>query len=267
MATIIFLGTGGGRFSTVYQVRRTGGIYLKDGANIHIDPGPGAVLAMREMHLDPAKTDCILVSHAHPDHYGDAEVLIEGMTRCSFTKRGLVAGSRSAIDGHEGFGPAISGYHRGIAGESRALVPGDELAVKRTKIAVTPTRHSDPDGVGFVIRTSSGAISYVSDSELVDEVVNSHKGARALIMCVTRPRRSRVRHHLSSEDGAAFAKEIDPEIAIITHFGSKMVHEGIEKERRFIEEESGVRTVAAEDFMRVSLGKAIRVTRHLSQKA
>ncbi len=267
LATIIFLGTGGGRFATVYQVRRTGGIYIKDGANIHLDPGPGAALAMREAHIDPAKTDCILISHAHPDHYGDAEVLVEGMTRCSFTKRGLVAGSRTAIEGHEGFGPAISSYHKGIAGDARVMGPGEELTVKRTRIVATPTRHSDPDGIGFIMHTSEGPISYVSDSELAENVVEAHRGARVLIMCATRPRRSRVRHHLSSEDAGSFAREIKPEMAIITHFGSKMVHEGIEKERRFIEQESGVRTVAAEDFMRITLAKTIRVTRRQSQKA
>ena len=103
MVRITFLGTGGGRFATVYQVRNTGGIYIEAEANIHLDPGPGAVINLNRLGVDPADTDGVLVSHCHPDHYADAEVLIEGMTRCNFSQRGLVAGSRSVIDGAKDF--------------------------------------------------------------------------------------------------------------------------------------------------------------------
>jgi len=77
-----FLGTGGGRFATVYQVRNTGGIYIEAGVNIHLDQGPGTIINLNRLGIDPARTDGVLVSHCHPDHYADAEVLIEGMTRC-----------------------------------------------------------------------------------------------------------------------------------------------------------------------------------------
>ena len=80
-------------------------------------------------------------------------------------------------------------------------------------------------------------------------------------MCVTRPLGSRVKHHLATEDAAEFAERVEPEVAVLTHFGSKLVHEGVEKQRRFVEESSGVRTVAAEDFMRLTVGSGIRVTR------
>ena len=42
MVRITFLGTGGGRFATIYQARATGGFYIEDGRNLHVDPGPGA---------------------------------------------------------------------------------------------------------------------------------------------------------------------------------------------------------------------------------
>ncbi|MCX6652162.1 MAG: MBL fold metallo-hydrolase [Methanomassiliicoccales archaeon] len=258
MVTIIFLGSGGGRFSMVYQVRRTGGIYIKDGGNLHIDPGPGAVVALREAHLDPAATDAILISHAHPDHYVDAEVLVEGMTRCNFSHRGLVAGAVSAIEGRGDFGPVLSAYHRRIAGEVRALSVGEEMVAGGLMIRATPTKHSDPDGIGFRISTSSGVISYVSDSELDDDVVSAHQGARVLIMCVTRPLGSRVKYHLATEDAAEMTEAIRPEVAVLTHFGSKLVQEGAEKQARYVQDRTGVRTIAARDFMRLTVGKAIR---------
>ena len=79
---IIFLGTGGGRFATITQKRRTAGIrIISEGLNLHLDPGPGALVHSINEGLDPQKLDAIFVSHCHPDHYTDAEVLIEAMTR------------------------------------------------------------------------------------------------------------------------------------------------------------------------------------------
>jgi phosphoribosyl 1,2-cyclic phosphodiesterase len=106
--------------------------------------------------------------------------------------------------------------------------------------------------------TKDGIVSYVSDSELVDEVIEAHKGARVLIMCVTRPLGTRVRYHLSTEDAAMLTNEIKPEVAVMTHFGSKFVHEGPEKQAKYVQEESGIRTIAAMDFMRLTVLKGIR---------
>jgi phosphoribosyl 1,2-cyclic phosphodiesterase len=265
MTKITFLGTGGGRFATVYQVRRTGGIYIEDGAKVHLDPGPGAALAMRERRMDPAKTDALLISHCHPDHYGDAEVLVEGMTACSFSRRGLLAGSKSAIEGSGDFGPAISEYHKRIVPQAVVLKPGDELVVKRLRIKATHTSHSDPDGIGFRFLTRSGDVSLVGDTELKQEVLDDHKGAKILIMNVTRPLKSRVRFHMTTEDAAAMAGEIKPEIAVLTHFGSKFIHDGIRKQVAFVEKTSGVRTVGAEDFMTISANDRILVRKAVSR--
>jgi phosphoribosyl 1,2-cyclic phosphodiesterase len=258
MVRVTFLGTGGGRFATVYQVRHTGGIYIEAGANIHLDPGPGAVINLNRLGFDPASTDGILISHCHPDHYADAEVLIEGMTRCNFSHRGLVAGSRSVIDGTTDHGPAISRYHKSIVSACLSLSPGDRFKVGTLEVQTTPTSHSDTDGIGFRFLTDNGVISYVSDSELTDEVADAQKGARMLIMSITRPLGARVRYHMCTEDAATLVNEIRPEIAVMTHFGSKLVHEGAGKQARFVQEKTGIRTVAAEDFMRLAMMKTIR---------
>ena len=93
----MFLGTGGGRFATIYQVRSTGGIYVNDGTRLHIDPGPSALMNLSRLSLDPARTDAVLISHCHPDHYADAEMLIEGMTKGGFKRSGTLVGSESVL--------------------------------------------------------------------------------------------------------------------------------------------------------------------------
>jgi len=51
--------------------------------------------------------------------------------------------------------------------------------------------------------------------------------------------------------------KIRPEVAVLTHFGIGVIVDGIEAQVRYIEEASGVRTIAAEDFMTIDIGKRI----------
>jgi len=109
---IIFLGTGGGRFATITQKRRTAGIrIISEALNLHLDPGPGALVHSVNEGLDPQKIGAIFVSHSHPDHYTDAEVLIEAMTRGMTRKRGVLAAAKSVLSGNDVCEPSISKYH------------------------------------------------------------------------------------------------------------------------------------------------------------
>ena len=266
MTSITFLGTGGGRFATIYQTRATGGIYLNDGARLHLDPGPSALMNMRRLALDPAKTDAVLISQCHPDHSAVAEMLIEGMTTGGFRRAGTVVGSQSAIDGANGFSPAVSEYHKSVVSSVLRVTPGSTFEIKGLKVEATPTSHSDPTGVGFRFHTSNGDISYVGDTELAPEVAPPHRGCRVLILNLTRPLESRVPKHLCTEDAASLAKQVGPDVVVLTHFGMRLVHEGVDKQARYIEEASGCKTLPAEDLMTVQVGKVIRSTRARGQE-
>ena len=89
---ITFLGTGGGRFSAISQRRMTGGFRIDNlnGKNYHVDPGPGALVRTYQFGFDPRNLDGVFVSHAHTDHYNDAEILIEAMTRGMTKEYGVV---------------------------------------------------------------------------------------------------------------------------------------------------------------------------------
>jgi phosphoribosyl 1,2-cyclic phosphodiesterase len=221
---------------------------------------------MRRLALDPAKTDAVLISHCHPDHYADAEMLIEGMTKGGFKRTGALVGSESAIMGSNGFSPAVSSYHQSIVARVLKVEAGSSFEVKGMGVDATRTSHSDPTGVGFRFHASTGDISYVGDTELTPDLAASHKGCRVLILNVTRPLDSRVPKHLCTEDAATLAKEVGPEVVLLTHFGMRLVHEGIKKQAAYIEDTSGCRTLPAEDLMTVQVGKAIRSTRSRGQE-
>ena len=260
LTSITFLGTGGGRFATIYQIRSTGGIYIKDGVNIHLDPGPGALGNLKRMSIDPAKTDAILVSHCHPDHYIDAEVLVEGMVLGGFKRKGTLVGSRTVLEGFENLGPCISHYHRSLPERVLVVESGDRFSIGKVRVVATPTEHNDPLGVGFRFLTSGGVISYVSDTEIHQDVVDAHQGARVLILNLTRPLGSKVPRHLTTEEAAEMVRSVRPEIAVLTHFGMKIILDGVEEQAKHIESITDVRTVAAEDLMRLSVGKRLRLS-------
>lgn len=255
MASITFLGTGGGRFATIYQARATGGIYFEDGRNLHLDPGPGALVRMRSVGIDPLTTDAILISHCHPDHYLDAEILIEAMTEGGTRKQGILIGSQSVIEGNGDFGPAISDYHLAKPKVVKVMHPFNKVSIKPYEISATPSAHSDTSSVGFRIQTTAGLVSYVSDTQLVEQVIKAHRNCRVMIACVTRPLGQRIPHHLSTEDAGYLIEKTKPELAVITHFGMRVIQENPETQAKWIEERSGVKTVAARDFMMLDLKK------------
>ncbi len=254
---ITFLGTGGGRFATIYQIRATGGLYVESGIRIHVDPGPGALVQMHNLKMDPTKTDVIAISHAHTDHYTDGEILIEGITNGGTKKKGALIGSRSVIEGIDGFGPAISRYHRSLVDQALAMIPGDVFQYRDVKIRATRSFHNDPSTIGFRISTRDGEISYIADTDYDDALVDEHEGARILILPVTRPLGAKIPYHLSTKEAAKIVEAIRPELAIMTHFGLKMVNENPEYQADWVWKETGVKTIAAEDGMVVKMGRKI----------
>ncbi len=254
----IFLGTGGGRFTTIFQARSTGGLYIEDRVKMHIDPGPGSLIQMRNMRINPTKTDIVLVSHSHPDHYTDAEIIIEGITGGGIKKRGKLLASRSVLKGESGIGPAISKYHQSLI-DTKIMEPGDFFSTDSMDIEATPSVHSDPATAGFKFHTRNGVISYVADTEAASHVIDAHMGSRVLILPITRPRNARIPGHLCTEDAIKFIDRIGPEMVFFNHFGLKMVRAPPEVEAYWVQEKTGIRTISAEDGMRVSMGTRITV--------
>jgi phosphoribosyl 1,2-cyclic phosphodiesterase len=258
---LTFLGTGGGRYATIYQTRSTGGLVLDTGGKrMHIDPGPGALTNMSRIGMDPTRTDAILISHCHPDHYSDAEVLIEGMCKGGITKRGELVGSVSVMEGFEGLGPRLTPYHFNMVERHTCTKPGDTLDVCGINVNVMSSLHSDRTAVGFKFHTSGGIVSYVCDTHFVEDIMIESKGSRVLILPVTRPTRARIKCHLCTEDAIRYADAIKPEMIIFTHMGVRMIQDGPEDEAARVERETGVRTIAAKDLMKVRISQNITVS-------
>jgi len=258
---IIFLGTGGGRFTTITQKRRTAGIrIIGENLNLHLDPGPGALVYSISEGLDPQKLNAIFVSHCHPDHYTDAEVLIEAMTRGMTKKRGVLAASKSVLRGSEVCEPSISKYHQQMLEQIIEAVPNMRFQVADVAVLVAEARHTDPDAVGFKFETKEyGDFAYTSDTEYFKGIGKYYRGVRLLLLCVMRPAGKPWKGHMTTEDAIKIIQEAQPEQAVLTHLGMQMIFQGPSREAKLIEEKTGTPTVAAINGMRIVFGEKIEV--------
>jgi len=258
---LFLLGTGGGRFATITQRRRTGGIrILHEKVNIHLDPGPGALVYSLEAGLNPQNINGVLISHCHPDHYNDAEVFIEAMTRGMTRKRGVLAAAHSVLNGNQQCEPSISKYHQQMPERVVDAKPGTSFNIDDIRISVAEARHTDPDAVGFRFETPNlGDIAYTSDSEYFEGIGKPYRDVRLLILCVMRPAGSPWKGHMTTDDAIQILQESKPEMAVLTHFGMQMIFKGPQNEARLIQEKTGIPTVAASDGMHILVGEKILV--------
>lgn len=250
---------------TIDQHFKTGGFRIHGQAKIHVDPGPGALLLSHRLGLNPLDLDCVIATHCHPDHYTDAEVLIEGMTHHMKEKRGVLIGSESVIKGKEKFGPCISKYHRAKAAKIISLKPGDSCELSDLKLEATPTIHGDPTTFGLRFHSRRGAVGYTNDTQYFEDLHRYFKGTRVLIVNATRPLGMRIRWHLCSDDVIELLKQVNPELAVMVHMGMLFRKHPPEREAARIKSETGVETLPGYVGLRVKIDKEIEVKRPVKQ--
>lgn len=254
MVKITFLGTGGGRAVVINQIRATGGWILEmDNQVFHTDPGPGALVRAKEYGIKLKNLTGVLVSHPHPDHYSDAELVVEAMTLGMTKKKGVVIGSKTVMKGgHNKFHPVFSHYHlRGIE-KYVALEPGKSTRVGKVKITATPTKHDGEEGIGFVFE-GENKIGYTADGEYFKGQEKYFQGCDVLILNCLRPRNTKWPTHMNAEEAVELLSKTKPKLAVIKHFGIVMLRAVPEKEAAWIQKQSGVRTIAARDGMTIEI--------------
>ncbi len=266
--TLTFLGTGGGRFATITQKRRTAGIRItNEEVNIHLDPGPGALIYSINTGLDPQKITAILVSHSHPDHYTDAEVLIEAMTRGTLQKRGILAAANSVLNGNPTCEASISKYHQKMPQQTITATSGTVFQVGSIKVTATKARHTDPDTVGYRFSIPDfGDFAYTSDTEYYTDIGKHYEDVRLLILCVMRPGGKPWKGHMTTDDAIRILREAKPEAAVLTHLGMQMIFKGPAWEAERAAQETGISVIAAVDRMRLIMGEQIRIEKPPSEK-
>ncbi len=255
---IVFLGTGGGRINLIKQARGTGGFRINSpSANIHVDPGPGALIHSLKNRESPLSLDCIIVTHNHVDHMSDAMVLIEAMSHYGLKRKGIVIGSRQAILGEGGGDRCISAYHQSKAEQVHAPKAGERTEFGTGHggfvFEAVAMKHEEPTAFGFKIQMDGKTIGHISDTEYMENLGDAFSGCDILIINCIKPQADRYGGHLCCSEVIEVLKKAKPKQCIITHMGLKMLRSGPAKEAERIEKESGIRTIAARDGMRLNV--------------
>jgi len=250
---IVFVGTGGGRMTTAFQARSTGGLWVSlDGVRVYVDPGPGALAhtRARALNLDPATLDAVVLTHKHLDHSGDVNAMIEAMTRGGTTQRGLVLAPRDAYEED----PVILRYLRAYPAGTGFLEAGGRYPIGGPPALVleTPIRFRHPVetyGLRFVGRRFT--VGLISCTGYFAELETAFRADVLILNVIYKDPRDDT--HLAVPDARRIIAAVRPRLAVITHFGLTMLRGRPWELADTLSRDTGVRVVAARDRWRLVL--------------
>lgn len=251
---IIFLGTGGGRIVVANQIAATGGFVIQlHGYQIHVDPGPGALVRAKQFGVKVPKTDIIYVTHHHIDHVNDLNAIVDAITLGGINKKGILISTPTVINGSEKELAWIQPFYKEKLKQCIAAKPGDAVNIGQLKFIATKTKHDIKENIGMRIDAPDISIGHTSDTCFFPELTEEFKGVTVLIMNVLRPGKDHWKTHFCSEDAINLINAVRPELAIIQHYGAKMLRSSPIYEAREIQRRTGVRTIAAVDGTKIDI--------------
>ena len=244
-----FLGTGGGRYVTGMQRRKTAGIIIETKeTTLHVDPGPGALVYANKDYSNPEEIEGLIVSHGHPDHSNDAEAVIEMITE-GYDNACTLFANETALKGYSDVEKSVSKYHKGLCSRVETLEEGEKFEFKDLKIESQQMFHGDPKTQGFTLDDGEQKIGFWTDTEFSEELQGLYKDCNIMVVYCTRPRGKPVKGHTSISD----VPDIMPEEAstcIITHFGYSLLDSDLEEQKKWLKEEIDGKVIFADDGMR-----------------
>ncbi|MBI4147877.1 hypothetical protein HY490_01155 [Candidatus Woesearchaeota archaeon] len=244
---ILFLGTGGDISLTGRDVRCSGGIVVQtQSCQFHIDPGIGAVVKAAAFGVDLREHTAVLVSHAHTNHASELGGVLCALSHNGLDPHGVLVASRSIVQGlHDGI-PRLTPFLSSCVEKVIVAEAGNKIGIEDVEIVALPTKHSDSSAVGFRIATPEFVVGYTSDTLFDKSLVQFYKNCNILILNTLFPFEQNG-EGLSSADVVKILKVAQPNLAVITHFGSKMHAANPLYESREIQKRSGVQVIAAQD--------------------
>lgn len=267
---LVFLGSGGGRMHVRTQHRATGGILYKfKGIQAHIDPGPGAIVRINEFNEDPTKTDLIIVTHLHTDHFTDMWPVIE-CTRVNFrdqkrnlVKKGTLISTQRVIDA---LYYLSENHHAKMLENIVTFEPGDKYNYKGIEITGTKVLHAPNEGFGVRFKLEDYTIAFSSDTQIFDDFSEQFRGVNILVLNLLRPDSVVCRRHLCTDEVIPHLNKIvpTPNALILTHFGAYMdsptskknfVPSQVEK----LKEQTKIKNIiAAEDGLKLKISELLK---------
>lgn len=221
---------------------------------IHVDPGPGALVrALGHVPpFNPRDLDAIALSHKHLDHAGDVTAMIEAMTSGGFRKRGALLAPDDALHGE----PTVLPYAQRFVERVEVLREhGGPYALGDVMLRSSIRHVHAVETYGMHFEHRSLRVSYLPCGRYFDELVADYADAKpdVLIVNVLRLDDGLDVDHLTWPQARSVVAGVRPDVAIFQHFGTKMLEAGPRALAQSLEDDLGLRVIAARDGLTVDL--------------
>ncbi len=230
---------------------------VNSGTEILLDPGPGCIVQSTKRKLSADKLSAIILSHRHLDHSTDVNIMVEAMTQGGFKRHGWLFAPADCMETE----PVIFSYLKDYLEGVEILQQGKSYSVGNISF-LTPIRHIHPvETYGMLFTTAEHTFSYIADTRYFDGLCHSYGGELLIINVVFLEPRPPADHpltptdHLSVPDVKRIIRELNPKIAILTHFGMTMWRAKPWEIAQRLSQETGVRVLAARDGMKFDLAQ------------
>jgi len=237
------------------QLRASGGMWLRLGATqIHIDPGPGALVRALS-HVppcNPRELDAIVLSHKHLDHAADATAMIEAMTSGGFRKRGALLAPNDALTGE----PTVLPYAHHFVERIDVLTERSGPHLIGDVEVRTSIRHVHAvETYGMHFKHGDMTLSYLPCGKYFDGLAADYAQHKpdVLVINVLRFRDGMDVDHLTWDHARTVVQEVMPRVVIFQHFGTKMLEQNPRQLAQTVEDDLGIRAIAAYDGLEIDL--------------
>lgn len=250
-----FLGTAGARFVVAKQLRYSAGTFLAlAGQKLMLDPGPGTLLrcAKSRPPIDASNLDAVLLTHAHIDHSGDVNALLDAMTSGGFKRRGAVFAPQECLEGDNA---VVLKYLRESVEQVVVLEPERRYQIGSLDFCTSVRHQHSVETYGIKFERDGQTIGFLVDTLYFEGLAEAYKDSDILVINVVRhqPHKSGTVMHLALDDARLLIEQIRPRKAVLTHYGMTMLKAKPRLVAQRLAEELGIQVIAASDGMTLDL--------------
>ena len=190
---------------------------------ILLDCGAGALHRLAEFGLPWHQVSHVVVSHFHPDHWGELPMLVFALKHTTVPARSeplVILGPRGVVrlvkQLAEAYGPWLldPGFPIGILD----MQDGEPFPLDAdTSLETFPVPHT-PESVALSVSAPEGRLVYTGDTGPSNELAHWASGADLLLAECSLPAAMAIDIHLTPEQAGELARDAKARHLVLTHF-------------------------------------------------